>query len=423
MDNAINTGNTKLSAYYIWISSLIALMVLAGYAMIMSLIYDLEIFEFSLKIIWAMMVSNYVFFVVSSTGLCMVSSLGHVFGMKRYELIGKRGVFLAIITIIFGMTSIGLHLGHPERAMIYNAITPNIRSAIWWMGTLYTFYIVFIMIEFWFLTRAEMAKIADTSTGIKQKIYSLLTLEKLLGKVGFTPSVEKDHKWAQIVGALALISGLSAHNTLGGVFGHAEARAYWYGAYYPAYFLVSAGFCGYAWVIGATIITYKIKGEEISGKLKNLIFEMAQIFALLLSVGLLFTSYKLTSGLFDPVKAKSIMLFIKGPFSLPFYLFEVAIGTVLPILILLYSAKKKSMGGVLTASIMVLVGVFVMRYDFVVAGQVYPLFNPMGKDAVEMIPSFFPTIMEIFLIAGLIAACLLAYTLGVKYLPLKEEHH
>jgi len=423
MHNITHTGNAKSSAYYIWISILIALIVLGGYSLVMSLLIDMEIYEFSLKIIWAMMVSNYVFFVVSSTGLCMVSSLGHVFGMKRYELIGKRGVFLAIITIIFGMSSIGFHLGHPERAMIYNALTPNIRSAIWWMGTLYTFYIVFIMIEFWFLTRAEMVKIADTSTGIKQKIYSLLTLEKLLGKVGIILSVEKDHKWAQIVGALALISGLSAHNTLGGVFGHTEARAYWYGGYYPAYFLLSAAFCGYAWVVGATIITYKIKGEEISGKLRDLIFEMAKIFALLLSVGFLATTYKLTYGLFTPIKAKSIMLLIKGPFSFPFYLFEVAIGTVLPIFILLYSVKRESLGGVLTACIMVLVGVFVMRYDFVVVGQVYPLFNPMGKDALEIIPSFFPATMEIFLIAGIIAACFLAYTLGVKYLPLKEEHH
>ncbi|MBI4654651.1 MAG: polysulfide reductase NrfD [Nitrospirae bacterium] len=423
MHEITQTGNTKSPAYYIWISSLIAIIVLAGYALVMSFLIDMEIFEFSLKIIWAMAVSNYVFFVVSSTGLCMVSSLGHVFGMKRYELIGKRGVFLAIITIIFGMTSIGLHLGHPERAMIYNVLTPNIRSAIWWMGTLYTFYIVFIMIEFWFLTRAELAEIASNSTGIKQKVYNLLTLEKLLEKVGFIPSVEKDHKLAQIVGALALISGLSAHNTLGGVFGQTEARAYWYGAYYPAYFLLSAGFCGYAWVVGATIITYKIKGEEISRKLRDLIFEMAKIFALLLSVGLLFTTYKLTSGLFDPVKAKSIMLLIKGPFSFPFYLFEVAIGTVLPIFILLYSTRKENIAGVLTASIMVLVGVFVMRYDFVVVAQVYPLFNPMGKDALEIIPSFFPTLMEIFVIAGIIAGCLLVYTLGVKYLPLKEESH
>jgi molybdopterin-containing oxidoreductase family membrane subunit len=421
MGNTVQTGNAKSLFYPVWISILIALMVLGGYALLMSLFISLEILEFSLEIPWAMLVSTYVFFVVSSTGLCIVSSLGHVFGMKRYELIGKRGVFLALITIIFGMGSIGLHLGHPERAMFYSLLTPNIRSAMWWMVILYFLYFgFFIIAEYWHLTRAELAKTANNSTGMKQVIYSLM----VLGQKDESPeSIKKDLRLARIAGIMALISGLSAHNTLGAVFGHIEARAFWYGSYYPVYFLLSASLCGYAWLLSAIIITYKIKREEISGKLKDLIFEMAKIFALLLSAGLLFTSYKLGFGLLDPIKAKSIMLLIKGPFSLPFWLFEIVIGMLFPIFILLYSAKKEKTGGVLAASVMVLVGVFFMRYDFVIVGQVYPIFSPMGKDALVLIPSFFPTLMEVFVIAGIIAAFFLFYTLGVKYLPLEEERH
>ncbi len=419
MGNTIQTGNANSLFYYVWISILIALMILGGYALLMSLFISMEILEFSLKIPWAMLVSNYLFLVVSGSGLCVINSLGSVFGMKRYELIAKRGVFLAIILIIFGMSSIGLHLGHPERAMVYSLLAPNIRSAIWWMSILYSLYVgFFLSAEYWHLTRAEMAKTANNSTGMKQAIYSLM----VLGQKDESPeSVKKDLRLARIAGTLALISGLSALVTLGTVFGHTEARAFWYGSYYPVYFLLSAVLCGYAWLLSATIITYKIKREEMSGKLKNLIFEMTKIFALLLSAVLLFTSYKLGFGLLDPIKAKSIMLLIKGSFSVSFWLFEIVIGILLPIFILLYSAKKEKTGGVLIASIMVLVGVFFMRYDFVITAQVYPIFSPMGKDALGLIPSFFPTLMEIFVVAGIIAACLFAYTMGVKYLPLREE--
>ncbi len=107
------------------------------------------------------------------------------------------------------------------------------------------------------------------------------------------------------------------------------------------------------------------------------------------------------------------MLFLTGPFSLPFWLFEVAIGTVLPIPILLYSAKREKLIGILIAAVMVLVGVFVMRYDFVVASQVYPVIK-------EGLPSYFPTFMEILFIGGLWGALFLTYTLGDKLLPLKE---
>jgi len=61
-----------------------------------------------------------------------------------------------------------------------------------------------------------------------------------------------------------------------------------------------------------------------------------------------------------------------------------------------------------------LAGYFVKRYDFVVASQVYPVIP-------EGLPSYFPAIMEIILIGGIIAAFLLIYTLGARFLPLKEE--
>jgi len=387
---------------------------MAAYAILLSLIYSLEIFEFSIHVIWVTMVSNYVFLVVSSTGLCIVTSLGHVFGMERYELVSKRGVFLALITIIFGMISIGAHLGHPERAMIFNLLTPNFYSAMWWMGTLYTFYIVFIGVEYWLLARPELIERSDQAQGQGKIIYGLLALKKLGdSRIG---AVLKDHRLLRLVGAAALISGLSAHNTLGALFGHVEARPLWYGSYYPIYFLLSASFCGFAWLLAVSISTYKIKREEISEEYTLLIFEMAQVLALLLSIGFLFTTYKMGFGLLNPEKAKPIMLFLKGPFSQAFWLFEVAIGTVLPIFILLYAVRRRNITGVLVASSMVLVGVYVMRYDFVVAAQIYPVVK-------AGLPSYFPTLMEVIFISGILGALFLTYTLGEKFLPLKEKNH
>lgn len=329
----------RSSTFYVWVSILVVVAGLALYAILMSLIYSLEIFEFSIHVIWVTMVSNYVFLVVSSTGLCIVTSLGHVFGMQRYEQVAKRGVFLALVTIIFGMISIGAHLGHPERAMIFNLLTPNFYSAMWWMGALYTFYIVFIAIEFWLLARDDLNERSEQSAGLGKNIYSLLAIKKL-DKLPDT--MLKNHKLLKSVGAAALISGLSAHNTLGALFGHVEARALWHGSYYPIYFLLSASFCGYAWLLAVSIATYKIKKEGIPEDYKSLIFEMAQVLALLLGAGLLFTAYKMSFGLFTPEKVKPILLFLKGPFSPAFWLFEIAIGTVLPIPILLVAAKQKN---------------------------------------------------------------------------------
>jgi len=400
--------------YYIWISFLLALIVLGMDALALSFIISLEILEFNIKIPWTMMISAYIFFVVSSTGLCIVTSLGHVFGRKDYEIIGKRGVFLAIITIVFGMAAIVFHLGHPERSSIYIWTTPNISSAIWGMGFFYTFYIVFIFIEYWLLARVDLVKTATASTGLKQLIYTGL----VFGFMDESPeSVQRDHKWARNLGIAALIAGLSAHSTLGAVFGHAEARPLWYGAYYPVYFLLSATFSGLAWMIAVLIVTYRVQKKKMSNELKKLIFEMSNMFAILLSVGLLFMTCKIVYGLFDPVKAKSVQLLLSGPFSISFWLFEIAIGMIIPILLTLYALKKEWFGGLLMASVMVLVGLFIMRYDFVVSGQIYPIFKE------NALPSVIPTVMEFFVIGGVFGGLLLAYTLAVTYLPIEEEIH
>ena len=42
---------------------------------------------------WGLMIAVYIFFVVSSTGLCIVGSLGDVFGFKDYMMISKRAIF------------------------------------------------------------------------------------------------------------------------------------------------------------------------------------------------------------------------------------------------------------------------------------------------------------------------------------------
>lgn len=425
------------TAFYVWISILVTLVGLGAYAVLMSLIYSLEIFEFSIKIPWGTMVSNYVFLVGSSTGLCIVSSLGLVFGLKRYEPIAKRGFFMALITIIFGMASIMLHLGHPERSPIYSALTPNLRSAMWWMGTVYPPYIAFLAMCFWLLVRQDLAKTARESVGLKAKIYGLMALEGLkaylygllplerleakiyrwlpLEKMGLAlDSDGADLRWARIIGALALISGLLAYTVESTLFAHAEARPFWYGALIPVDFFLGAALCGLAWIMAAGIITYKVKGEVIPARLRDLFYEMAQILALLLSVELPFIAYKMGHGLFDPAKGKTIMLLLKGPFSPAFWVFEIAIGIVLPIFILLYAARQKKMTGVLVASVMVLSGYFVKRYVFVVAAQVYPVIT-------KGLPSYLPAFMEVLLIIGIFGGLLLSFTLGEEFLPLKDE--
>jgi molybdopterin-containing oxidoreductase family membrane subunit len=401
---------------FIWIGFLFALILLAGYAYIAALFTSMEILEFSVRIPWATLIATYIFMVAIGSGLCIINALGSVFGMQRYEMMTRRMAFLSLTTILFGMLCIVLHLGHPERMPIYNAISPNFRSAISWMGLLYTIYMAVVVVELWLLNRGDLVIRAERSEGWTKKILQLLTLEKLRGtRFG---AVLEDPRLPRLIALLAFVSGASALSMLGSVFAHSESRLLWYGPYYPIYFLVSAIFSGYAFFLAVIIITYRVKKEEIMPGLKAVIFEMAQAMAVVLAVGFLLMIFRLSAGLLEPATRAPSMLLLNGPFRLGFWGFEVGLMTVIPIFILVWAAEAKSLNGVLTGSIICLIGTFVMRYEFVVAGQVYPNI-PQG------LPSYWPTIMEVFLFIGVFGAFLLTYTLGEKFLSLKEaiSHH
>ncbi len=63
---------------------------------------------------------------------------------------------------------------------------------------------------------------------------------------------------------------------------------------------------------------------------------------------------------------------------------------------------------------MVLMGIFAIKYNFVVASQIFPVL----KDG---LPSYTPTLMEFMLIAGIFSGCFLVHTIGERFLPLDEN--
>ena len=140
---------------------------------------------------------------------------------------------------------------------------------------------------------------------------------------------------------------------------------------------------------------------------------MAEVLAVLLSLAFLAIVYKMGHRLLEPGKAPTILLFLKGPFGLAFWLFEITVGIVLPIFILLYASRKERMSGIMIAAVMVLVGYFVKEYGYVVASHVYPVLR-------KGLPSYSPTLTEVLLIEGLFGLFLLIYTLGDRFLPIQE---
>lgn len=329
------------------------------------------------EITWGLIISTYIFFVVTSTGLCIVSSIGHVFGVKNFMPIVNRAVFLSVVTIFAGFTVIFFDIENPFRMAIWNAISPNMTSNLWWMGTLYGAYMVFMAVE-----------------------YVLLLLN--------------NHKLATYAGLAGLISGIVAHSNLGAIFGMLHAREYWYGPYMPIYFIASAVMSGCAAVLFFTWVGYKVNNEKMDKPMERALEAVSKLTILMISVLLFFTTWKVITGLVGaPGKQAAIMATLAGPYAINFWVFEVMLGMVIPFVIILYT-RFKNVNASFIASIMMVLGIFFMRYDLVIVGQVVPVYHELGVNDVPHLLPYMPSFHEIMITIGGMGIVASAFLIGER---------
>ncbi len=335
---------------------------------------------------WGLLIAMYIFFVVSSTGLCIVGSFGDVFGFKDYMTVSKRAIFGSIITILSGFAVIAFEIGHPVRMLIYNVISPGLRSAIWWMGTLYGLYLTFMVIEFVFLMRNDMKK-------------------------------------AKIFGLIGLLIGLAAHSNLGGVFGFLNARLVANGVFYPTYFILTAFITGIYLIF--LMYGYKYRGQAFPDDVAKALTNFMKIQGLLLAILMFFETWKMLTGVYGgmPERADTIIHILH---TKSFWLGEVMCGMVIPFLLILKS-KGTAIKAMVWASLIGMIGIFYMRYDLVHDAQLFPM-QTLKIREYQLPPSFveyFPSSTEMMIGFGGIGICLILYFLGTKLFDLdgKPEHH
>jgi len=333
----------------------------------------------------ALLLGAYIFFVVTSTGLCIISAIGHVFHFEEFEPISKRAVFLSIATIMGGFVCLLFELDMPLN-MYYFALSPNIKSGVWWMSFLYSFYLFFMICEF-------IALIFDKHS--------------LGSKLGF----------------LGLACGLAAHSNMGAVFGTLQGRTYWHGAFMPIYFIVSAFFSGLAAIIFFTYISKFVKKRALTDEILNSLMYTGRLLGFAIIIMLFFDIWKHIIGTINYAGEQTVAIISldEGPLKVNFWMFEVACGMIIP-LVLIFITKAKNYTILFISSIICIVGIFYMRYDLMLAGQIVPLWHEIGATSAQHYISYSPSIAEVLVFAGGLSFVGLLYLFGEKVFQLDVVH-
>ncbi|MGZ5617203.1 MAG: NrfD/PsrC family molybdoenzyme membrane anchor subunit [Usitatibacter sp.] len=317
---------------------------------------------------WSVLIVVYPYLTGLVAGAFTVSSLYQVFGMQRFKPVAHFALLTSLCFMLFVPTPLLLHLGHPERAF-NSSITPHWTSAMAVFGYAAGFYLFLLVLETWFAFRPYIVRQSMQRKGPMGWFFHVLTLGSHDLSV---KAMRYDRKWIFTLAVIGIPAAHGLHGYVGFVFGSLKSREWWSSDLMPVVFLFSAIISGVALVIVLYVLTCLLRRIPVDLPcLKGMAYTLWG-FAMLTLVleGLEFANivYKGREGI------ETIMAYVMGPLVIPFFVIQFAVGAVTPILMLSYLIWRGTTGKVLVAGVtlsacLVLLSVFMMRWNVVIGGQ------------------------------------------------------
>lgn len=302
--------------------------------------------------------------------------LAHILGRKYYEAITRPALLTAALGYTFVAIAVFVDIGR-SWAIWKVVFNQNHHSALFEVAMCVMAYVTVLWIEF----------IPIFAERLGERIPLLAFLNRILDKT----------MWVFII--LGVVLSCMHQSSLGTllVIAPTKVSALWYTPFLPLLFLTSAFAVGFPMVIVETTIatsSLKLKSEM------NLLAPLSRITVVLLGVYMV-----LKIG--DLVARGAYTTLLDGSGQSNAFLVEVGLGVVLPWCMLLSKAVRQSRRLLFIASVMIVGGVLLNRFNVFVVSFKAPF-------ATE---PYYPAIGEILVTVGAVATIFFLYRVFVTYFP------
>ena len=384
-----------------------------------------ELANYTSSIPWGLWVAAYVYFVGLSAGAFLLSALIYVFGVKRLEPVGKLALFTALISLIAALITIWLDIGHMER--FYEVFTRgNVVSMMAWMVWLYTAYTILLTVELWFAMRGDLVA-WSSEPGIRGRLASLLLgrfAEALGSRSVVPPRAEYDSagdmKVVRVLGALGVPLAIAFHGGVGALFGVVGARGFWNAPIYPLLFIAGALVSGGGLLTFIVAFLWPQRGTEQHRDMVTLLGRIT-LGVLAVYLVMVWAEYSITWYADIPSESRPLYQVLGGPYPWVFWVFQVALGAAVPIVLL--SLWPKSVPWVGIAALLVAGCFLATRLNIVIPGLVEPQLKGLDTAYTDSRLSYdyFPSVMEwlVLVFVGAFGSGL--FFLGFRTLPLVRK--
>ncbi len=336
------------------------------------------------QVVWGTPHVFAVFLIVAASGALNVASIASVFGRQLYKPLSRLSGLLALTLLAGGLTVLVLDLGRPDRltvAMTYY----NFKSIFAWNIFLYTGFFAVVAVYLWMMMERRM------------------------------------NDYSKPVGMFAFIWRLTLTTGTGSIFGFLVAREAYDTAVMAPMFIIMSFAYGLAIFILVLMSAMRGSGREfgdvVFGRLRNLL-------GVFVAAVLYFVAVYHLTNLYITQRhgIEGFILLHGGQFTKMFWIGQILLGGVVP-LVILFSKLGKSRGMVALAAILVVLGGLAQMYVTIIGGQAYPMPLFPGKEIISsgffdgVVATYTPSLPEIALGIGGMALALGMTTFALKVLP------
>ncbi len=317
---------------------------------------------------WDLLIVLYPFITGLVAGAFIVSSLYHVFGITSLKPVARFSLITALSFLIVTPLPLAIHLGRPERAFEMFR-TPNLHSAMSMFGFIWFFYLLIVVGEVWLVFRPDIVKFYETSDGFKKTVYSILAL----GVYDVSEeTLAVDHKIVKVLAFIGIPSAFLLHGYIGFIFGAVKANPWWSTPLMPIIFLMSATVSGMALLILLYVIVSKIRKSPID---QACVHSLSLWLMGFLTINVILEGLEVFSMFYESEESWQIISqLITQKIWFSYIVVQFISGAIVPLVVLAGTEALGLSTNTRTAvrfvsAALVLIGVFAMRWNVVIGGQ------------------------------------------------------
>jgi molybdopterin-containing oxidoreductase family membrane subunit len=294
-----------------------------------------------------------------------------------------------------------LDIGRPDRfwhAFVYW----NTHSVLWEVTMCVGLYMIVLMLE--------TAPIIGRSDFLQQR------WPKLAGRL------ESIHHFAPYLAIAGLFLSLLHQSSLGATYGVLKARPLWYRPGLSILFIVSAASGGISLTALASMLSARLSNRA---KVKDELIERLAFVVGWIMLGYLYfrfwDAFSMTYT-YEPGRTEGLSLLTQGPLAFNFWVGEIILGAVVPIVLLLYEKTRRHPAARMVALALVVGGVAAYRWDTNLAGQLVVM-TYLPHSIQTLFTRYTPSLVEFLAGAGVVAYGLMAFTIGVRNLRVVDHYN